>query len=159
MSVLSVSLPDDLLARADAHAARRGYAGRSELLRVALRAFLDEDAAEREGPWDAATVTLRYDERASRRIGRIRHDHADVVRSMMHAHSGGACVEVLFVEGPRERVAGFIDALHRSLDAKLVRAVYVGDGQAPSSLSAARLARTPDPATSSPSKQSTSRSE
>ena len=42
----------------------------------------------------SATLTLLYPEGHERKVGEIRHDFTDIVRSMMHGHAKGSCVEV-----------------------------------------------------------------
>lgn len=135
MAVVSVSLPDDLLARADAFLAERGLGGRSELVRAALRDFLGaQEGPAREGP-RSATLTLLYPHGYERRVGEVRHEHTDIVRSMMHGHvsaprggdaEGGddVCVEVFVLEGPGRRIRAFADALRALRETRLVQVVY-----------------------------------
>lgn len=124
MAVVSISLPDGLLDRADAFAEERGYAGRSELFRAALREFLDrEDDVDREGD-RSATVTVSYPDGAERTVSEIRHRYSDVVEAMMHGHSQEACVEVFMLHGDGERVQGFTDALRGLRDVRLAKRVF-----------------------------------
>lgn len=134
MAVISVSLPDALLAQADDFLHDRGFAGRSELVRAALRDFLGREGdAQREGK-RSATLTLLYPHGYERKIGEIRHDFTDVVRSMMHAHASDLCVEVFVLEGPARRIRQFADALRAARETRLAQLVYTdtggGDGHA-----------------------------
>src|SRR5438552_16845391 len=86
MSVVSVSLPPELVAQADAAIASQEYGGRSELVRAALRDFLSRIADHATERRRTATLTLLYPDGSERRIADIRHDHTDVVRSMGPAH-------------------------------------------------------------------------
>lgn len=124
MVVVSVSLPEELLQQADALIERRGFAGRSELLRACMRDFLAASAAEEKKGRRAATVTLVYPDGLERTFSKIRHHFVDVVQSMMHGHSGGSCVETFVVEGPGERVLAFVDALRGAREALQVGVVY-----------------------------------
>ena len=139
MAVVSVSLPDSLVEQADAFIKDRGYAGRSELVRAALRDFLAHEAAPAAGQ-RSATLTLLYPEGHERKVGEIRHDHSDIVRSMMHGHvpprgetrrgahdaasAKGYCVEVFVLEGPGRRIQQFADALRGAKETRLVQTVY-----------------------------------
>jgi CopG family transcriptional regulator, nickel-responsive regulator len=123
MAVVSVSLPDTLVEQADAFITDRGYAGRSELVRAALRDFLAHEAAPHTGP-RSATLTLLYPEGHERKVGEIRHDFTDIVRSMMHGHARGHCVEVFVLEGAAKRIQQFGDALRASKETRLVQTVY-----------------------------------
>ena len=125
MAVVSVSLPDELLARADAFLEARGFAGRSELVRAALRDFLAaQDVPGREAAARTATLTLLYPHGYERRVGEVRHEHTDIVRSMMHGHAGEMCVEVFVLEGQGRRIRAFADALRALRETRLVQVVY-----------------------------------
>lgn len=123
MAVVSVSLPDALVEQADAFILERGYAGRSELVRAALRDFLAHEAPAAAGP-RSATLTLLYPEGHERKVGEIRHDYSDIVRSMMHGHAKGFCVEVFVLEGAGRRIQQFGDALRAAKETRLVQTVY-----------------------------------
>lgn len=123
MAVVSVSLPDSLVEQADAFIGERGYAGRSELVRAALRDFLAHEAGATAGQ-RSATLTLLYPEGHERKIGEIRHDFTDIVRSMMHGHAKGSCVEVFVLEGAAKRIQQFGDALRAAKETRLVQTVY-----------------------------------
>lgn len=123
MAVVSVSLPDTLVEQADAFIAERGYAGRSELVRAALRDFLAHEGGSPTGQ-RSATLTLLYPEGHERKIGEIRHHYTDIVRSMMHGHAKGSCVEVFVLEGAGKRIQQFSDALRAAKETRLVQTVY-----------------------------------
>lgn len=123
VAVVSVSLPDSLVEQADAFIHDRGYAGRSELVRAALRDFLAHEAGATTGQ-RSATLTLLYPEGHERKVGEIRHGFTDIVRSMMHGHAKGSCVEVFVLEGPAKRIQQFGDALRASKETRLVQTVY-----------------------------------
>lgn len=140
MAVVSVSLPDSLVEQADAFITARDYAGRSELFRAALRDFLAHEAQPTAGGARSATLTLLYPEGHERKVGEVRHDFTDIVRSMMHGHVGGhsdgrrgahdassmkgLCVEVFVLEGPGKRIQQFGDALRAAKETRLVQTVY-----------------------------------
>lgn len=124
MAVISVSLPDALLESADRLIERRGYSGRSELVRACLRDFLaGAGAAERAGK-RSATVTLVYPEGCERQFSTLRHTHGGVIRTMIHGHAEGSCMEVFVLEGPGERIQAFADDLRGARDALQVALVY-----------------------------------
>lgn len=126
MAVVSVSIPDALLEQADDFLAQRGFAGRSELVRAAMRDFLAREGAG--GPTTSAprsaTLTLLYPDGAERKIGEIRHDFTDIIRSMMHGHTKGLCVEVFVLEGSGRRIVQFGDALRAARETRLVQATW-----------------------------------
>lgn len=132
MAVVSVSLPDSLVEQADSFIAARGYAGRSELVRAAMRDFLAHEAPQTGSGPRSATLTLLYPEGHERKIGEIRHDFTDIVRSMMHGHAKGFCVEVFVLEGAGKRIQQFGDALRSAKETRLVQTVYTDAASAES---------------------------
>ncbi|MGB1696787.1 MAG: CopG family ribbon-helix-helix protein [Thermoplasmatota archaeon] len=112
MAVVSVSLPDELVASMDEDIQRRNFKGRSEWLRAAAREHLQQ-TTESEGHLHGS-ITLSYKHGHENRISDVRHQFHDVVLSMMHTHCDPTlCMDVLIVGGPAETV--------RELQATLLR--------------------------------------
>ena len=124
MTVVSVSLPDALVAQLDAFRDARGYSGRSELVRAALRDFLARERQDDATGRKAATLTLLYPEGHEREVSDVRHEFSDIVRSMMHGHARGHCIEVFVLEGPARRIRAFADTLRAARETRLVQVVY-----------------------------------
>jgi len=120
-----VSLPDPLVAQVDDLIAGGGYAGRSDVVRAALRHLIATLAAQGGGGRGprTATVTAVYEEN-SRRVLELRHAHARIIRSAIHSHGGGNCVEVFLVEGPAAAVRQFTDELRGLRDTLMVHVAY-----------------------------------
>lgn len=124
MAVVSISLPEPLLDEADAFLERRGFAGRSELFRAALRDFLHREADLEATGERSATMTLLYPDGYERKVAEIRHAYTDIVRSMMHGHTEDYCVEVFVLHGEAGRIRAFADALRAERDTQLVQTTY-----------------------------------
>lgn len=127
VAVISVSLPEALLDQADGFLEARGFAGRSDLVRAALRDFLAREggpASSAGAAQRSATLTLLYPDGAERKIGEIRHEFTDIVRSMMHGHTKGLCVEVFVLEGAGKRIQQFGDALRAARETRMVNATW-----------------------------------
>jgi CopG family nickel-responsive transcriptional regulator len=131
MAVVSVSLPDPLLEQADAFLGTRGFSGRSDLVRAALRDFLAREAISPGAGHRTATLTLLYPDGAERKIGEIRHDYTDIIRSMMHGHTRDLCVEVFVLEGAGRRIQAFADALRSAKESRMVQATYTDASEGP----------------------------
>lgn len=125
ISVVSVSLPASLLKQSDALMQRRGFSGRSELVRAALRDFVAKESQEpqREGP-RSATMTLVYPKGQERRIAEIRHDFSDISKSTVHSDATDSCVEIFLLQGPGARIRAFADRLRAYREVRLVQAIY-----------------------------------
>lgn len=104
--IVSISLPDELVADMDRLIKDRGYKGRSELLRAAMRDFLKTNHQEEDARGQVnAIIVAGYPEKLERSLSDVRHAHNDLVTSMLHAHtSNGRCATVLLGQGPDHKM-------------------------------------------------------
>ncbi|QRV16630.1 CopG family ribbon-helix-helix protein [Haloterrigena salifodinae] len=144
MSIVSVSMPADLIDRLDAHATDHDYTGRSEVVRESARTLLGEFEDDRlEGRLLAGVVSVFYEfgsQRVERRVTELRHKYDDVVASNDHGHVGagcgcpscdtsrdseskpesrsepGYCVDLFVLEGDLETLSAFVGTL-RAIEA------------------------------------------
>ncbi|MHB8586727.1 MAG: CopG family ribbon-helix-helix protein [Thermoplasmatota archaeon] len=126
MSVVSVSLPDPLVRQVDRLIDEGGYSGRTDVIRAAIRSFLaqQETAGAADGrDTRTGTITLVYEE-GSRRILELRHTYARLIRSALHSHSGGNCVEVFIVEGNGKALRSLVDELRAARETLLVHLAF-----------------------------------
>lgn len=121
MEVVSISLPPDLLREVDLHCAERGYKGRSEVARVALRQLMQQTPTIKGRLHGSLTIAYHHGREA--RMSEVRHAFYDVVRSMMHAHgSTEICLDILLVAGDADRVLALADAMRRQRD--VIRCIF-----------------------------------
>jgi len=104
--IVSISLEEALVHELDQLIQDRGYKGRSEVLRSALREFLDQQRVEGRLRGEVqAIVTLSYPERVERELSDIRHAHNDLIRNMLHSHDEAQrCTTILQCQGPDARI-------------------------------------------------------
>jgi CopG family nickel-responsive transcriptional regulator len=104
MGIVSMSLPDDLLAEMDAAIQGASYQGRSDFMRAAIRDLLHQ----RHGPDKDhihGSITLTYPHEHDVKVSNARHQFHDVVLSLMHTHcEPETCMDVLIVGGDAARV-------------------------------------------------------
>lgn len=125
MPVVSVSLPDELLADMDAAIAHGDYRGRSEYLRAALRGYLLAQPAPATGHVHGS-ITVTYPHGREANISEARHAFHDVVLSMMHTHcEAEVCMDVLIVGGPAARITALAETLERMRDVERCRLVTI----------------------------------
>ncbi|MFB6266809.1 MAG: CopG family ribbon-helix-helix protein [Halodesulfurarchaeum sp.] len=113
MTVVSVSMSEDLLARIDQFAEEHGYTGRSEVIREASRNLLgefeDRGLADREL---MAVVTVMFDYASTNveeRMIDLRHEYERLVASNIHSHVGDHyCMELFVLEGRLEDISTFV---------------------------------------------------
>jgi CopG family nickel-responsive transcriptional regulator len=125
--VVSVSLPGNLLEELDRFVEEAHFGGRSDAVQSALVDFLAEQRAQ--GPQrgrENAIIAVCFNKGDERRVGEVKHDYGDVLKSMLHTHlEGPDCVEVFVVEGAGARISAMARALQGLKGVHLVRRTYI----------------------------------
>jgi len=121
MSVVSVSMPEELLERIDDFADDHGYTGRSEVVREASRSLLgefDDQKLENRDLMGIVTVLFDYETSAvEEKMMHLRHDHEETVTSNFHSHVGGHhCMELFVLEGSLEEISTFVGKIRATKD-------------------------------------------
>ena len=121
MTVVSVSMPEELLERIDRFAEDHGYTGRSEVVRESARNLLGEfEDASLEDRELMAVVTVLFNYETTsveERMMRLRHEHERLVASNFHSHVGAHYGMELFVlEGRLEEISSFVGKIRATQD-------------------------------------------
>jgi len=121
MTVVSVSMPEDLLSRIDAFADEHGYTGRSEVVREAARNLLSEFDDKRLEDRDLisiVTVLFNYETTTvEERMMHLRHEHEELVASNFHSHVGNHyCMELFVLEGRLDEISTFVGKIRATQD-------------------------------------------
>ena len=121
MTVVSVSMPEELLERIDGFADEHGYTGRSEVVREASRNLLGEfEDAKLEDRALMAVVTVLFDYETTsveERMMRLRHEHEGLVASNFHNHVGSRyCMELFVLEGRLADISAFVGKVRATKD-------------------------------------------
>jgi len=121
MSVVSVSMPEELLKSIDQFADDHGYTGRSEVLREAgrnlLSEFDDQKLKDRE-LMGVVTVIFDYETTdVEEKMMHLRHEHEEMVASNFHSHVGEQhCMELFVLEGSLEDISTFVGKIRATRD-------------------------------------------
>lgn len=114
MTIISISIPDNLLEKVDQYIKEQGYQNRSEITRQALRVYISEakNLAEHKGKI-IATITIIYQKGSKRsQIVDTQHQYGDIVLTFLHTHiEEGYCIEVIIAKGDAQTMQTFITAL------------------------------------------------
>ncbi|WP_256392270.1 nickel-responsive transcriptional regulator NikR [Natronoarchaeum rubrum] len=121
MTVVSVSMPEELLERIDEFSEDHGYTGRSEVIREASRNLLGEFEDQRlEDKELMGVVTVVFDYETTsveERMMHLRHEHEDLVASNFHSHVGDHyCMELFILEGRLEEISAFVGKIRATQD-------------------------------------------
>jgi CopG family nickel-responsive transcriptional regulator len=130
MTVVSVTLPRDLLKRFEQFMKARGYYSRSEAFRDALRSLMAEaEIAKTETGNVAATmmITCEYARRdVDLKMSEVRHEFDDVVVENVHRHINKQyCLEVFIAEGNYQRVLELVGKVRGMRGIQDVKATFM----------------------------------
>jgi CopG family transcriptional regulator, nickel-responsive regulator len=113
MSIISVSLPTELLQELDAALGEKP-ANRSELLRQAVRSYLNEykKLDNLKGNVIATISVLYKKQEKNEELFRLQHEFSDMITAYLHSHlTETSCLEVMVIKGPAEGLTRLIDGL------------------------------------------------
>ena len=124
MSIISVSLPTDLLEELDAALGEEKAANRSEVLRQALRGYLTQykKIKELEGTVIATISVLYSKEDKNEELFRLQHEFSDMITAYLHSHlTETSCLEVMVIKGASQRFKQLIDGLKANKPVKQIK--------------------------------------
>jgi len=105
MSIISISLDDKTLKDLNETQKTLGFKSRSKLLRGAIGSLTNEYRMieSLKGHTDGVFV-VTYRESEKHRISDLRHDFTDCIKTVVHQHHVGICLEVLITCADADRV-------------------------------------------------------
>lgn len=127
MTIVSLSFPDQMVKELDEIQNTGAFAGRSELVRAAIR-LLIEDRKEKDSLLGHvnAVVVVTHDESNEAPITRLKHEFEDIVKTHIHNKiSRSNCVELFLVEGEGKKVASMTKAFQREEKMKSVKLIVI----------------------------------
>ncbi|MBS7620909.1 nickel-responsive transcriptional regulator NikR [Candidatus Bathyarchaeota archaeon] len=130
MTVVSVTIPGELLKKFDEFMKTRGYYSRSEAFRDAIRSLMAEtELAKLETGNVAATIMIICDyarKDVDLRMTEVRHEFDDVVIENVHRHIGEKyCLEIFIAEGNNERILDLVGRVRGMRGIQQVRAMFM----------------------------------
>ncbi len=122
-----MSFPDQMIKEIDLIQKTGGFAGRSELVRTALR-LLFEDSKEKaalSGRMNAIVV-VTHDESNEAPITRLKHEFDEIVKTHIHNKiSPTSCVELFLLEGDAKKVGSMTREFQKEDKLKSVKLVVI----------------------------------
>jgi CopG family nickel-responsive transcriptional regulator len=114
MTIVSISISNELLVRFDAVLASKGFRSRSDAVRESMRSFVDEaewDSTEGE---NQIVITMIYDEIGPRGELSILQHRYEEIQMMLHLHlEKGQCMEVFIARGPNSRLREILGKIRK----------------------------------------------
>lgn len=124
---MSLSFPDQMIKEMDQIQRSGGFAGRSELVRAAIR-LLFEDSKEKSnlsGKMNAIIV-VTHDESNEAPITRLKHEFEDIVKTHIHNKiSQNNCVELFLLEGDGKTIGSMTREFQKEDKLKSVKLVTI----------------------------------
>ena len=114
MSIVSLSIPKNLLEKVDSYMQEQGLANRSEIIRQALRAYISEGRkiSELQGKLTATLTIIYRNEARTGQIADIQHEYSNVIATFLHTHvEQGHCIEIIVAKGEAQTIKALITAL------------------------------------------------
>ncbi len=121
MEILSISIDKDELQRLEAAQKRLGFKSRSKMLRRALQSLIkDYDNLETLKGNVESVFILTYADREKNKVSDILHKFEEGVKSEMHHHHSGTCIDILNLETDAKTTRDFFKAVNSSKSIKSV---------------------------------------
>ena len=124
VSIISLSLPSELLEELDTVLGADRGANRSEVVRQAVRMYLTQyNELEKIQGNVIATITVLYDKaEQNKELFKLQEEFDDMITAYLHAHlSETSCLEVMVVKGASERLRALIDGLKANKPVKQIK--------------------------------------
>jgi CopG family nickel-responsive transcriptional regulator len=130
MTVISITLPPELLRKFEDFMTAKGYYSRSEAFRDAIRGLINEsELASTQTETVAATImiTSEYQRKdVDLKMTELRHEYNDVVIENVHRHIGEKyCLEIFIAQGSNSRILNLINRLRGMHGIQQVKSMFM----------------------------------
>jgi CopG family nickel-responsive transcriptional regulator len=124
LSIISLSLPTELLEELDAILGKDHSATRSEVIRQAVRMYLSEyNELDKIKGNVIATISVLYEKtEKNEELFQLQHHFGEMITAYLHSHlTKDDCLEVLVVKGSAQRLKSLIDGLKANKPVRQLR--------------------------------------
>lgn len=106
MTIVSVSLNEDILSEVDKLQKALGFSGRSEIVRAGIRNLLAEEKDRQSLSGSLfAVLLIIHDEKSDDQVTEMRHDYDRLINTHIHNKiDGDRCLEIFLLKGEAEGV-------------------------------------------------------
>ena len=106
MTIVSISLNNEMLKELDSLQDSMGFTGRSEIIRAGIRTFVQEEKQKKQlkGKQNAILIVVHADE-YDEQVARIKHDYEELIRTHLHNRmDGDRCMEMFILDGDAKKM-------------------------------------------------------
>jgi CopG family transcriptional regulator, nickel-responsive regulator len=127
MSIISLSLKEDVITQLDKLEAEMNFSGRSETVRAAIRLLADEHAQHKKLQGIVnATLLVIHDEAHAEKIAEVRHKYLKIIRTQLHDHlEHHKCLELLMLRGDAQEIVKMTEEFNKSKSVTQVKLVIL----------------------------------
>lgn len=106
LTIVSVSLNDDILHEVDKLQKTLGFSGRSEIVRAGIRNLLAEERDRQNLTGNLyAILMVIHDEKSDDQVSEMRHDYDKLIGTHIHNKiDGDRCLEIFMLKGEAEDI-------------------------------------------------------
>ena len=127
MTVVSISLNENLIKELDTIQSDSGYSGRSELIRAAIRLLITESRENRRitGNLNALLLAL-HNQDSEHHVTHIKSKYLDVIHTQLHnKFKEGKCMELFILDGDADRVKELVKELQQNEEKDYVKLIII----------------------------------
>ncbi len=127
MAIISLSFPDQLVEEMDRIQKSGGFAGRSELVRTAIRLLL-EDSRKKEALTGhmSAIIIVTHQESNEAPITRLKHEFEEIVKTHIHNKINQEnCLEVFLLDGDAKKIGSMTREFQKEDKLKTVKLLMI----------------------------------
>jgi CopG family transcriptional regulator, nickel-responsive regulator len=130
LTVVSITLPEDLVKRFDDFVKERGYYSRSEAFRDAIRTLMTEAQVGKQETQNEAAIILTAADIRRRdidvRLVELRSEFEDIVVENLHRYiENEYCVDVFVLQGSRARILDFLGRARGTRGVQQVETIFL----------------------------------
>ncbi|MTK63101.1 MAG: CopG family ribbon-helix-helix protein [Methanobacterium sp.] len=106
MTIISISLSEQLLKEIDQLKDETGFSGRSDVIRASARMLIadNQDKKNLEGNINSILILIHKQE-SEDKVTEIKHDFEDIIGTQIHNHlKEDKCLELFILEGDAQRM-------------------------------------------------------
>ena len=106
MTIVSVSLNEDILSEVDKLQKALGFSGRSEIVRAGLRNLLADEKERQNLSGSLFAVLLAvHDEKSDDQVTTMQHDYDRLITTHIHNKiDGDRCLEIFLIKGEADEI-------------------------------------------------------
>ncbi len=122
MTIVSISVSQELLNKFDEVMTVKGFRSRSDAMRESMRSFVDEAEWESSSGENQIVITMIYEEVGPRsELSALQHRYEEI-RMMLHLHiEKGQCMEVFIARGENSKLKEILTKLRKVKGLRSIR--------------------------------------